>query len=448
VWKLATGSSVTSIYCAPGNGGTSLLAQNLDMSIENESQCDQLAGWAFNNSIDLVIIGPEVPLRHGMADSLMLLGVPVFGPTAAAAKLEWSKVWAREFIERHNIPSPRYKVVKGMQVVLDEFRSPEFGWPMVVKADGLAAGKGAAVCQDALDAQEAIVRMREAGALSLEDADVMVVLEEFLSGVEVSALAFTDGERVAMMPPSCDHKRLNDGDTGPMTGGMGAYAPTNRVTPELWQEIERDVVQRAVDGMRAEGIPYKGVLYAGLMLTKEGPKVLEFNCRFGDPEAQVLLPLLKTQLEDIALAISKGDLTAAGTIEWSDDSAVGVVVASQSYPSGKSGPVPVTGLDDIDEGVRVFHGGTQVLGSVALRGDELSPVKRQGFFKTLFSRDPDNSNLSGSFDIQLTASGGRLLTVVATGPTLKDAHDKAYANVGKVKIAGAQWRSDIGSGEV
>ncbi len=334
-----------------------------------------------------------------------------------------------------------------MQAVLAELRASELGWPLVVKADGLAAGKGAAVCEDALDGEEAIVRMREAGALSLEDAEVTVVLEEFLSGVEVSALAFTDGIRVAMMPPSCDHKRLNDGDKGPMTGGMGAYAPTNRVTPELWQAIEREVIQRVVDGMRAEGIPYKGVLYAGLMLTEDGPKVLEFNCRFGDPETQVLLPLLKTPLEDIALAVANGDLASAGPIEWSDESAVGVVVASQAYPIGKSPAVPVTGLDDMDEGVRVFHAGTQALGSVSLRGDELSPVKRQSLFKTLFSRDEDTLGPSGTFDMQLLASGGRLLTLVATGRTLKEARDKVYANIGKVKIAGAQWRSDIGAGE-
>lgn len=446
VWKLATSPFVTDIYCAPGNGGTSLLAQNLDMPIENEAQCDQLAGWAFNNNINLVIVGPEVPLRHGMVDTLMLLGVPGFGPTGAAARLEWSKVWAREFSVRHNIPSPRYKVVTGIEAVLDEVRSPEFGWPMVLKADGLAAGKGAAVCGDALEAQEAIVRMREAGALSSDDADVSVVIEEFLQGVEVSALAFTDGTRVSMMPPSCDHKRLQDGDQGPMTGGMGAYAPSMRVTPELRQQIERDIIQRAVDGMRADGITYKGVLYAGLMLTKDGPKVLEFNCRFGDPETQVLLPLLKSNLEDIALAVANGDLSSVGPIEWSDDAAVGVVIASEAYPHGKPWPTPITGIEDLDEGVRVFHAGTKAMGSVSLRGDELSPVKHPSILKSLFTREPALTSPSG--DMQLLASGGRILTVVATGPTLADARAKVYANIGHIKIAGAQWRTDIGASEV
>lgn len=449
VWKLATSPLVTSIYCAPGNGGISMLAQTLDMPIENEAQCDQLAGWAFNNSIDLVIVGPEVPLRYGIVDSLMLLGVPAFGPTGAASKLEWSKIWAREFIERHNIPSPKYKVVTGTQAILEELRAPEFGWPLVLKADGLAAGKGAAVCADALEADESFVRMRETGVLSKEDSGVTVVIEEFLEGVEVSALAFTDGVRVAMMPPSCDHKRLNDGDQGPMTGGMGAYAPTKRVTPELLQQIERDIIQRAVDGMSAEGTPYKGVLYAGLMLTKDGPKVLEFNCRFGDPETQVLLPLLQTPLEEIALAVANDDLSSVEPIEWSNESAVGVVLASEQYPTGKSSPVPLNSLDDLDEGVRVFHAGTKAIGNVSLRGDELSPMKSQSFLRSIFSREPDNYDAKhlGSLDTPLLASGGRLLTVVATGKTLKEARAKVYENISHIKLQGAQWRSDIGASE-
>jgi phosphoribosylamine--glycine ligase len=446
VWKLATSSFVTGIYCAPGNGGMALLAQTVDLPIETESQCDQLAGWAFNNGIDLVIVGPEVPLRYGLADSLMLLGVPVFGPTAAASRLEWSKTWARDFMHRYNIPSPRYKIVRGMPALLAELKSPELGWPLMIKADGLAAGKGVSLCRDPMEAEEDITRMRESGALPLDDAEVTVVLEGYLEGTEVSALAFTDGERVSMMPPACDYKRLQDGDLGPMTGGMGSYAPTALVTPEMWHMIERDVMQRAVDGLRNENIRYKGVLYAGLMLTAEGLKVLEFNCRFGDPEAQVLLPLLQTPLEDVALAVARGDLSQAGHINWSHDAAVGVVIASENYPAGKSPSVPVTGLDDLDEGVMVFHAGTKAQGNISIRPDELSPVKRASVLKSLFSREPEMA-APGSFDMPLLATGGRLLTVVATAPTIAEAREKAYRNVPRIKIVGAQYRRDIGERE-
>src|SRR4051812_26776509 len=307
VWKLATGPNVTETYCAPGNGGTSLLAQNLAMPIDTESQCDQLAGWAFNNNIDLVIVGPEVPLRHGIADTLTLIGVPVLGPSQQAAKLEWSKSWARDFMARHNIPSPAYHVIHGMETLLDHLRSPDTQYPLVIKADGLASGKGAVVVEDGMEAEEALTRMRVSGALPASDPEVTVVVEEFLQGFEVSALAFTDGTNISMMPPACDYKRLLDGDRGPLTGGMGAYTPTSRVTEELWAQVERDIIRPAIDGMRAEDIVYRGVIYAGLMLTQSGPKVLEFNCRFGDPETQVLLPRLQTPLEDIALAIARGN---------------------------------------------------------------------------------------------------------------------------------------------
>lgn len=447
VWKLATSSRVTSIYCAPGNGGTSLLAQNLAMPIETEVQCDQLAGWAFSNSIDLVIVGPEVPLRHGIVDSLTLLGVPVFGPTQTAARLEWSKSWARDFMQRHNIPSPDYHVIHGMAPLLEYLRSPSTKYPLVLKADGLAAGKGAVVTEDPMDAEEALTRMRVAGALPVADAEVTVVIEEFLQGFEVSALAFTDGTHVAMMPPACDYKRLLDADNGPLTGGMGAYSPTNRVTPELWQQIEKEVIQRAVDALRTEDIIYRGVIYAGMMLTADGPKVLEFNCRFGDPETQVLLSLLKTPLEEIALAVARGNLTGAGKIEWSDDKAVGVVVAAENYPIAKPVPAPITGLGDIEEGILVFHAGTEAQGMVSLRPDELAPVRSQSIFRAIFSRDPAISQ-SASLDLELKATGGRILTVVAHAATLQEARVKVYANLSKIHIPGAQYRHDIAEREI
>ncbi|HST04371.1 MAG TPA: phosphoribosylamine--glycine ligase [Chloroflexia bacterium] len=447
VWKLMTSSFVTDIYCAPGNGGTALLAQNVALPIENESQCDQLAGWAFSHNIDLVIVGPEVPLRHGVVDSLLLLGVPVFGPTQAASKLEWSKTWAREFMSRHGIPGPEYTVVKGHDNIEAHLRSPETKWPLVMKADGLAAGKGAVVCDDALDALAAFNKMTATGVLPADDPDVTVIFEEYLRGTEVSAQSFTDGVRVEMMPPVCDYKLLLDDDKGPMTGGMGAYTPTKSVTPELWRTIERDIIQKAVDGMRAENIPYRGVLYAGIMLTEAGPKVLEFNCRFGDPETQVLLPLLETPLEDIALAVARGDLTQVTPIKWREGAAVGVVLASEKYPEGKSLPKPVSGLSELGEGLLVFHAGTEARGIPPLRPDELSPQKRKSLLQTFFSREPERVDI-GWFDMELSATGGRILTVVATGPTLKEARERVYANLPRIKIAGAQFRKDIAAREI
>jgi phosphoribosylamine--glycine ligase len=446
VWKLATSPSVTGVYCAPGNGGTSLLAQNLAMPIETEVQCDQLAGWAFSNNIDLVIVGPEVPLRHGIADSLTMLGVPVFGPTQKAAKIEWSKAWAREFMQRHDIPSPNYRILRGMEAISAHLRSPDTRFPLVFKADGLAAGKGAVVAEDAMDAEEALTQMRVSGVLPASDAEVTVVVEEFLEGFEVSALAFTDGTHVSMMPPATDYKRLRDGDQGPLTGGMGAYTPVGRVTGEMWSQIERDVIGRALEGLRSEGIIYRGVLYAGLMLTAGGPKVLEFNCRLGDPETQVLLPRLETPLDDIALAIARGDLAGAGKISWSDDAAVGVVVASENYPTGKSAPVPITGLDALDDGVLVFHAGTEVQGMVAIRPEELAPVKDRSILRRLFVRDPSQDRPS-RLDLELTGTGGRLLTVVGRGAGVADARAKAYANLPRLHIPGAQYRSDIAARE-
>ncbi|MEO8287155.1 MAG: phosphoribosylamine--glycine ligase [Chloroflexota bacterium] len=447
VWKLATSPAVTTIYCAPGNGGTGLLAQNLAMPIETEAQCDQLAGWAFNNNIDLVIVGPEVPLRHGIVDTLMLLGVPAFGPTQAAAKLEWSKCWARDFMNRHDIPSPGYRIISGMDALVEYIRDPRTKYPLVLKADGLAAGKGAFVAEDVLDAAEAITRMRVAGVLPESDSEVKMVIEEFVEGFEVSALAFTDGTYVSMMPPSCDYKRLLDGDQGPLTGGMGSYSPTSRVTSELWKQVEQDVIQRAVDGMRSEGITYRGVLYAGLMVTPSGPKVLEFNCRCGDPEAQVLLPRLETSLEDIALAVSRGDLAGLGPIEWADDAVVGVVFASEGYPLSKTPSVAISGLADLDEGVLVFHAATETSGVLAILPEELSPVKEKSIFRTLFPREPTPTTAT-SFDLDIRANGGRILTVVGRAPTLAEARQRVYANTPKIHIPGSQYRTDIAQREL
>lgn len=445
VWKLATSAGVSDLYCAPGNGGTGLLAQNVELPINTEAACDQLAGWAFDQGIDLVIIGPEAPLSFGMADSLMLLGVPVLGPTQAASRIESSKAWARDFMQRHGIPSPQYSVAEGLDNIMAAINDPATRYPLVLKADGLAGGKGAFIVEDALDAAEAITQMEASGALPQEAAAKKVVFEEFQHGFEVSALAFTDGERVSMMPTACDYKRLLDGDEGPMTGGMGAYTPTSHVTPQIWEEICDDILLKAVRGLASEGIQYRGVLYAGLMLTEEGPKVLEFNCRFGDPETQVLMPRLQTPLEDIAMAISAGDLSRVGQIEWSDEAVVGVVMASEQYPSGKPTTVPVEGLENIELGTLVFHAATESSGVTPLQPQKVT-LRAKPILSALFSR-PAQPTASSAFDLSLTATGGRILTVVGRGPTMAQAREAAYHAVSLITIPGAQYRRDIGERE-
>lgn len=443
VWKLATEQGVDSIYCAPGNGGTSVLAQNVAMSITTESACDQLAGWAFNKGIDLVIIGPEVPLRFGMADTLTLLGVAVLGPSQAAARIEWSKAWARDFMQRHGIPSPRYTVLHGLEEVVRTLHAPETTYPLVLKADGLAAGKGAAVAHNVDAAEEAITQMQASEALPKDSEGITVVLEEYLEGVEVSALAFTDGTRVEMMPPSCDYKRLADSDSGPLTGGMGAYSPPGFVTPELWAQVKQEIMLPAVKGLADEGTPFRGVLYAGLMLTSDGPKVLEFNCRFGDPEAQVLLPRLRTPLHEIARAVASGDLSTVGPIAWGDEAVVGVVLASEAYPLAKSAPRPITGLGDVEEGTLVFHAATEARGSVSLAAEH-GGHKRKSILRTLFSGSSANTLTTSSLDQEIIADGGRILTVVGRGATIEDAKTVAYRNIDRIMLEGAQFRTDIG----
>ena len=446
VWKLATEDGIDSIFCAPGNGGTATLAQNVAMSISTEAACDQLAGWAFNNAIDLVIIGPEVPLRFGMADTLALLGVPVLGPSQAAARIEWSKAWARDFMQRHNIPSPKYNVVNGLEDVLRVLHAPGTTYPLVLKADGLAAGKGAAVVTDVDEAETAVTQMQASGAIPEGSQDVTIVLEEYLEGLEVSALAFTDGTHLEMMPPACDYKRLLDGDKGPLTGGMGAYSPVGFVSGELWAQIEQEIMLTAIKGLIDEGTPFRGVLYAGLMLTADGPKVLEFNCRLGDPEAQVLVPRLRTPFHRIASAIASGDLSQVGSIAWSNDAAVGVVLASEAYPLTKSAPRLIRGLGDI-EGTLVFHGATEARGAVSLQ-----PLHEGGrktsVFRTLFPGSSTADLTANSLDPEIIADGGRILTVVGVGTSIEAARAVAYENIARISLDGAQYRTDVGLREV
>ncbi|KAK5874879.1 hypothetical protein CesoFtcFv8_027426 [Champsocephalus esox] len=364
-WKLAQSPLIQQILVAPGNAGTANCGKisNSEVSVSNHAI---LAQFCKDHHVGLVLVGPEVPLAAGIVDDLTAAGVPCFGPSAKAAQLEASKSFSKAFMERHGLPTARYGSFTDAQEACSFIRTADFP-ALVVKASGLAAGKGVIVASNQEEACQAVMDIMKDRAFG--SAGDTVVVEELLEGEEVSCLCFTDGFSVAAMPPAQDHKRLHDGDLGPNTGGMGAYCPTPQVSQEILQQITESVLQKTVDGMREEGAPYVGVLYAGLMLTKEGPKVLEFNCRFGDPECQVLLPLLKSDLYEVILNTMSGKLASSAPVWHRDSSAVTVVMASAGYPGSYKKGVEITGLSQIqDSGLQVFHAANQGVASVGFPG--------------------------------------------------------------------------------
>nr|XP_040041617.1 trifunctional purine biosynthetic protein adenosine-3-like isoform X1 [Gasterosteus aculeatus aculeatus] len=404
-WKLAQSPQVQQVLVAPGNAGTAGCGKisNSEVSVSNHAI---LAQFCKDHHVGLVVVGPEVPLAAGMVDDLTAAGVPCFGPSAKAAQLEASKSFSKAFMERHGIPTARYGSFTAPEEACNYIRTADFP-ALVVKASGLAAGKGVIVAGDREEACRAVMDIMKDRAFG--SAGETVVVEELLEGEEVSCLCFSDGSSVSPMPPAQDHKRLQDGDLGPNTGGMGAYCPTPQVSQELLQQIRDTVLQKTVDGMREEGTPYVGVLYAGLMLTKQGLKVLEFNCRFGDPECQVLLPLLKSDLYEVILNTMSGKLVSSAPVWHQDSSAVTVVMASAGYPGSYKKGVEITGLSQVqDSGVQVFHAGTA--------------LKEGG----------------------VVSSGGRVLTVTAVRPSLESALQAANQGVAAVGFPGAVYRRDIG----
>ncbi|XP_067298391.1 trifunctional purine biosynthetic protein adenosine-3 [Pseudorasbora parva] len=405
-WKLAQSPHVQQVLVAPGNAGTANCGKISNSEVSVSNHCI-LAQYCRDHSVGLVVVGPEVPLAAGMVDDLTAAGVPCFGPSAKAAQLEASKSFSKSFMDRHNIPTARWSAFTDPQDACEYIRSAEFP-ALVVKASGLAAGKGVVVARDKDEACQAVLDIMKDKAFG--SAGETVVVEELLEGEEVSCLCFSDGFTVSPMPPAQDHKRLMDGDKGPNTGGMGAYCPTPQVSEEELQEIKRSVLQKTVDGMRDEGTPYVGVLYAGLMLTKRGPKVLEFNCRFGDPECQVLMPLLKSDLYEVLKNTLRSDLSSS-PVQWLDDAvAVTVVMASGGYPAAYKKGLEITGLSQVSEmGVQVFHAGTA--------------LKEGGGVIT---------------------SGGRVLTVTAVRPTLQNALRCANEAVASIRFPDAVYRRDIG----
>ena len=402
VWKIARSPLVEQVYCAPGNPGTALIAENVAI---NADELDVLLDFAKAENIGLTVVGPEQPLSLGIVDLFEQHGLKVFGPNKSAALIEGSKAFSKDLMKKYDVPTAAYGVFTGIAEA--EAFIDQTGAPIVVKADGLAAGKGVIIARSEAEAKEAVRDMLSGNAFG--SAGSRVVIEEFLTGEEASFLVITDGSRVIPLASAQDHKAIFDGDRGPNTGGMGAYSPAPVVTPEVHEIAMNEVIRRTVDGMAAEGRPYRGVLYAGLMVKDGKVKTLEFNARFGDPECQPLLMRMKSDIVPILLAVAAGDLGDL-SIEWHDKAAVCVVMAAEGYPGDiRKGDV-ISGLDAADaiEDVQVFHAGTRLS------------------------------------DGRCVTSGGRVLGVTAVGGSVQQAIDTAYRGVAAITWPGVQYRTDIG----
>jgi phosphoribosylamine--glycine ligase len=401
VWKLAQSPRATEVLAAPGNAGTSRIARNLDIQ---DTDIDSLLGAVRRERVDLVVIGPEAPLAAGLADHVAEIGVPVFGPSQRAAEIESSKTFAKDLMQRHGIPCAAGVAFTdhAEAVRYVERQVP----PIWIKADGLAAGKGAVVADSVPQAQEILSSFLQ--SRSLGASGDTVVIEECLVGREMSCFVFSDGETVTPMAYACDYKRAHDGDQGLNTGGMGSYTPPWFLDAALAGRVQDEIMRPVVRALAQEGRPYRGILYGGIMVTAYGPRVIEFNARMGDPEAQVVMPLLKTDLVDIIMAVIEGRLSGTD-VEMLPDACVGVVLASGGYPGSYRTGLPITGLDDIDEDVRVFHAATKT------------------------GEGPD----------EVLTSGGRVLTVAATGGTLAEARARAYDNISRIKFEDCYYRTDI-----
>lgn len=402
-WKLKQSPQVTQVFCAPGNAGTVADATNIDIAAND---AERLAQFAKNEQIDLTVIGPEDPLVRGVVDVFKAQGLRVFGPSKAAARLEGSKAFSKEIMRQASVPTADYRVFYEAEAAVQFIQERE-ETPLVIKADGLAAGKGVAVCETKTEAIDAVTRTMRDGAFG--EAGKTIVIEEKLVGQEVSVLALVDGRTIVTLEAAQDHKAAYDGDTGPNTGGMGAYSPAPFATPELMDRVIEQILIPIVHTMRKNGAEFRGVLYAGLMLTQQGPKVLEFNVRLGDPEAQPVLMRLKSDLFDVLRAAADGKLKDLPKLEWDQRTAVCVVMASEGYPGDISIGHPIRGLDEAAKlaDTKVFHAGTAV---------------QKG---------------------QVVNSGGRVLGVTALGDDVSEAKRKAYEAVKCIRWQGAWCRKDI-----
>ena len=400
-WKIQQSSKVTKLYCAPGNAGIADVAECVPIK---SNDVTALIHFAQEHAIDLTVIGPEAPLVAGIVDEFQKVGLHVFGPSQAAAQLEGSKVFSKEFMQRWHIPTAAFESFEESEKALDYVRKVNF--PLVIKADGLASGKGVFICESFEEAEDAIHKIMSDKVF--QDAGHEIVAEEFLEGEEASILAISDGKNFVVLEPSQDHKRVFDEDLGPNTGGMGAYSPVPVVTADVYKQAIDNVIAPAIHGMKEEGVPFRGVLYAGLMVTPDGVKVLEFNVRFGDPEAQVVLPRLQNDLVDVLMASCKG-LLGDLEMQWDPRACVCVVMSSGGYPGSYLIGEPIEGLDKIqDKDTVVFHAGTTV----------------------------ENG--------KIVTSGGRVLGLTSLEDSIEEAIDKAYEAVEKIRFNHCFFRRDIG----
>lgn len=403
VWKLKQDAPSAELFATRPNPGAAPLATAVDLAPDD---IDGLTAWAVGAEPTLTIVGPEVPLALGLGDALRKHGFPVFGPSAAAARIESSKTFAKELMVRVGVPTARHRSFTSWPEA--ETHISEVGGPIVIKASGLAAGKGAVVCPSTEEALEAARAMLEDGALGSAGAEI--VAEEFMEGEELSVFALTDGRHAVLLLPSQDYKRIGEGDAGPNTGGMGSYAPVPIVTPEMMDEVRDRVFLPVLDGLEGAAAPFRGLLYAGLMITESGPKVVEFNCRFGDPETQALLPLMETSLLDLMIPVARGGSIAGADCEWRAGSALNTVLASEGYPGSYERGKEITLPPELaeDEGLLVFHAGTR---------------EERG---------------------RLWTSGGRVLSVVGIGQDLREASEKSLAGADRIQFEGKTLRRDIG----
>jgi len=401
VWKITQSPKVSQVYCAPGNAGISKLAQCVNIDADS---IEKLVDFAQKGKIDLTVVGPELPLSKGIVDEFNKKDLRIFGPSKEAAKIESSKVFSKYLLKKYNIPTANYEVFQNSEKALDYIQQQTF--PLVIKADGLATGKGVFIVKNLIEARDALDALMDEKKFG--EAGRQVIIEEFLEGEEVSILAFCDGKTVVPMVSSQDHKKIFDNDLGPNTGGMGAYSPVPFYPDECEKRVLEEILKPTIKGLQREGKEYKGVLYAGLILTKEGPKVLEFNARFGDPETQVILPMLKTDLIDILNAVIDSTLHKIN-IEWEDNAAVCVVVASGGYPGKYQKGKVISGLERLEKmkNMIAFHAGTKFQ------------------------------------DDQVITSGGRVLGITAWDDTISKAKERAYKGIKEIYFEDMYYRKDI-----
>lgn len=400
LWKLAQSPKKPELYCAPGNGGISQIATCVDIAA---TDIENMVAFAKQEKMDLVVVAPDDPLAMGMVDALEAEGIRAFGPRKNAAIIEASKAFSKELMKKYHIPTAEYETFSDAEKALEYVKTAKI--PLVVKADGLALGKGVLICKTRQEAEQAVRQVMLEKAFGA--AGNTVVIEEFLEGPEVSVLTFTDSHTILPMASAQDHKRARDNDEGLNTGGMGTFSPTPKYTPEIQRQVEQEIIRPTVDALNAEGRPFKGVIFFGLMLTKDGPKLLEYNARFGDPEAQSVLFRMKNDLLEIFEAVIEERLSEIA-LEFEPGAAVCVVMASGGYPEHYEKGKEISGLSEVSDGVVVFHAGTKL---------------ENGKFYT---------------------SGGRVLGVVAKGADMQEARKTAYENVQKIHFEGAQYRKDIG----